>query len=255
MTCKSADRTRILSVMLNIIRTLLTSLLLAMLPAAAVRATSAETDPVPTGITAVGPSVFIFTIAAAVLLTLLIRASAHRVTRQVGERAGNRRLRRQLQALCKDVRSDCLLPGAYGGIAKIDHVMLTSGGLVCIRAIHASGTVSGGENEPQWVIADGGRRSRFLNPIIQNEGRSRALRKALPEVPVTNLVVFTGNVTFAADPPANVIRNDTLEFFASKLDSGPGRISDRDAVWRCLNAAVLDDAASQKDFAAQISFG
>ena len=255
MTCKSAGRSRILSVMLNMFRTLLTSLPLAMLPAVAALATSAGTDPVPTGITAVGPSVFIFTIAAAVLLTLLIRASAHRVTRQVGERAGNRRLRRQLQALGRDVKSDCLLPGAYGGIARIDHVLLTAGGLVCIRAIHASGTVSGGENEPQWVIAEGSRRRRFLNPIIQNEGRSRALRKALPEVPVTNLVVFTGNVTFAAQPPANVVRGDALESFATKHGSGPGHISDRDAVWRCLNAAVLDDAASQKDFAAQISFG
>jgi hypothetical protein len=54
--------------------------------------------------------------------------------------------------------------------------------------------VFGGEDEAQWTNIDGVHRQRFLNPLIQNEGRTRALQKVVPDVPVENLVIFTGSV-------------------------------------------------------------
>jgi hypothetical protein len=224
--------------------------LLAVAPAVA-----AGTTPVPTGITAVGPSMFLFTIAAAVVLTLLFRASARHLARFAGERSGRARLRRQLTASGREVLEDFLVPGAYGGLARIDFAVLTTGGLLCIRGIHWSGTVMGSDTEPQWTIVKGTRRQRFLNPLIQNEGRARALRKALPDVPIANLVVFTGDVEFPSSPPAGVIPLARLESYFVKHVFGPSRITDWDSVWLSLNAAVLNDADTRKDFAAQISFG
>ncbi len=233
--------------MLKTIRILLCSLPLTALPA------MAADDRVPTGITSVAPSFFIFTVAAAVLLTLVFRASARHLGRHLGARAGRLRIHRALRRRSQHVSSGFLLPGAYGGLARIDHAVLTSGGILCIRAIHGNGTVSGGENDPQWALADGPSRHRFLNPLIQNEGRTRALRKALPDVPIANLVVFTGKVDFSAAPPATVITVDRLESHIAKYVFGPSRIADWDAVWLSLNAAMLNDAETRKDFDAQIS--
>lgn len=230
------------------LRTILNSVPLVALPAIA-----AETD-VETGITSIGPSMFVFTIALALLLTLVFRASATHLGRYMTARRGGQRIRRQLRRRAKDMLHDVLLPGAYGGIARIDHAVLTSGGIVCIRAVHCNGMVIGGEDDPQWTNVDGITRRRFLNPLIQNEGRARAIRKVLPDVPVANVVVFTGKVEFEATPAKNVLRVDQLESFVAKYVFGPSRISDWDAVWMSLKAATLTDEASRRDFSAQISF-
>lgn len=234
--------------MMLILRTLLSGLPLIALPALAADG-GAET-----GITSIGPAMFIFTIAAALLLTLVFRSSAAHVARFLTARIGRFRIHRALLARSKDVMHDFILPGAYGGLARLDHAIMTAGGIICIRAVHMNGVVFGGEDEAQWTNVDGVNRRRFLNPLIQNEGRTRALQNAVPDVPVANLVIFTGKVEFTSDMPSNVILIDRLESFVAKYVFGPSKIDDWDAVWLTLKAAVLNDEASKKDLAAQISF-
>lgn len=209
----------------------------------------------PTGITSIGPALFLFTIAGALLLTLILRSVANHVVKWITGRMGQARIRSALAKRSSYVLHDFIVPGAYGGLAKVDHAILTSGGILCIQTKHCNGIVFGDADEPQWTSVDGVRRRRFLNPLIQNEGRTRALRQVLPDVPVDNLVVFTGNVEFTSAPPKNVIHVGNLESYIAKHVFGPSKIEDWHAVWLSLQSAVLQDAAARKDFAAQISFG
>ena len=101
---------------------------------------------------------------------------------------------------------------------------------------------------------DGVAKRRFLNPLIQNEGRRRALQNVVPEVPVENLVIFTGSVEFTSEMPKNVIRVEKLESFIAKFVFGPSKVDDWDAVWLTVQSALLTDEAAKKDFAAQINF-
>ena len=101
---------------------------------------------------------------------------------------------------------------------------------------------------------DGITRRRFLNPLIQNEGRTRALRNIVPEVPVANLVVFSGNVEFPNPLPANAIHVDRIDSYIAKYVFGPSMVADGDAVWMRVTAAILSDDASRRDFNAQLSF-
>lgn len=196
----------------------------------------------------------IIALAAAVILTLVIRASAGQFARKVNDRAGQRRIQKILQMRSKDVLDEFILPGAYGGLTQIDHAILTSGGILCIQTKHYNGIVFGGPDEPQWTNVDGVQRQKFLNPLIQNEGRTKALQKVVPEVPVANLVVFTGDVQFTTPPPKNVIHVDNLDSYIAKFVFGPCKIEDWDAVWLTVNAAALTDEASRKDLNAQVSF-
>ena len=234
--------------MLKPARTVLSSTPLVALPALA-----AEAD-ITTGITGVGPAMFIFTIAGALLLTLVFRTAANHVASFVTSRIGDRRIRRALERRSPDVLHDFILPGAYGGLAKIDHAVMTAGGILCIQTKHCNGIVFGGEDEPQWTNVDGVERRRFLNPLIQNEGRRRALQKIVPDVPVANLVIFTGSVEFTAAPPQNVIHVRNLESFVAKFVFGPSKVQDWDAVWLTVKAAALTDDDSRKDHAAQLGF-
>lgn len=209
---------------------------------------------VATGLGNTGIGMFIIAVAAALLFTLLFRASATRVARMVTTRIGRRRIRRILGARSQDVVEDVILPGAYGGLTHIDHAILTSGGILCIRTKHYNGVVFGEEDEPQWTNVDGVQRRKFLNPLIQNEGRTRALRKVVPGVPVSSLVVFTGSIQFTSPLPQNVIHVRDLESYISKFVFGPCKVDDWHAVWMSVRGAILTDEDSRKDFDAQLSF-
>jgi hypothetical protein len=222
-------------------------------PLVAVPALAADSG-MQTGITSIGPAMFLFTIAGAMLLTLAFRSVANHFAHFINGKLGQFRVRRALARRSPDVLHDFILPGAYGGLAKIDYAILTAGGILCIQTKHFNGIVFGGEDEAQWTNVDGVRRRRFLNPLIQNEGRTRALQNIVPDVPVENLVIFTGSVEFTSARPKNVIHVRELESFVAKHVFGPSKIEDWDAVWLSVNAAVLRDADARKDFAAQISF-
>ena len=206
-----------------------------------------------TGITNIGPAAIFFTIAGALLLTLIFRSTASHIVGLVTSWIGTLRIRRALRRRSPDVLHDFILPGAYGGLTKIDHAILTAGGILCIQTKHYNGIVFGGEEEAQWTNVDGTIRRRFLNPLIQNEGRTRALQKIVPDVPVANLIVFTGNVEFPTQPPKNVIGVSQVDGYIAKYIFGPSKIKDWHAVWLTVNSAALTDEASRKDLQAQIA--
>lgn len=207
-----------------------------------------------TGLSNVGPAMFVIAISGALLLTLFFRASATRVANLVTAKIGKRRIRRGLMQKSRDVLEDFILPGAYGGLTKIDHAILTSGGIICIQTKHYNGIVFGGPEEPQWTNVDGVQRRRFLNPMIQNEGRTKALQKVVPKVPVANLIVFTGSVQFTSPLEKNVIHVRDLNSYIDKFVFGPCKIKDWDAVWMTVKAAALTDEETRKDLSAQLSF-
>ena len=209
---------------------------------------------VATGLSNFGIAATIITIACILLLVLLFRGSASKVARFVSEKRGKRRLRRTLRRRSRDVLEDVILPGAYGGLTRIDYAILTSGGILCIRAKHCNGTVFGSDDDPQWKNVDGVNQQKFLNPAIQNAGRTRAMQNIVPDVPVTNLVVFTGSVQLATPKCRNVIHVRDLDSYISKFVFGPCKIKDWDAVWLTVRSALLTDEGSRKDFSAQLSF-
>lgn len=209
---------------------------------------------VVTGLTNTGIGLFVIAIAGALLLTLVFRASATHVARIVTEKIGKRRIHKILNARSPDLLEDFILPGAYGGLTRIDYAILTSGGILCIQTKHYNGIVFGGADEPQWSNVDGIQRRKFLNPLIQNEGRTKALQKVIPKVPVANLVVFTGTVQFTTPLEKNVIHVRKLNSYIAKFVFGPCKIEDWDAVWLTVKSAALTDEETRKDFRAQLSF-
>ncbi len=234
--------------MLKVLRIFLSAMPLIVLPALAAEG---ELD---TAVADGGAAKFLFTVAAALFLTLIFRSTATHIGGFVTARVGQWRIRRALAKRSPDVMHDFIVPGAYGGLAKVDHAILTAGGILCIQSKHYNGVVFGAEDEAQWTNVDGVSRRRFLNPLIQNEGRARALRKVVPDVPVANLVIFTGSVEFTSPPPKNVIHVDQLESYVAKYIFGPSKIDDWQAVWLTVQSAAMQDDATRRDFQAQLGF-
>jgi hypothetical protein len=192
---------------------------------------------VATGITGGSMAAFLFAVAAVLLLTLVLRAAANQFVVAVLARFGAIRVRQVLKPQGPTVLHDLVLPGAYGGLVRIDHLVLTAGGILCILRLSCKGLVFGGSDEPQWSNVDGTVRHRFLNPLIPNEGQVRALRETVPGVPVAGVVVFTGRVEFSCTPPANVIHISQLQAFIANHVFAPSTVEDWDAVWLSVQSA------------------
>ena len=210
---------------------------------------------VETGVTSTGPAILIFAIAGALLLTLVLRSASNYVLRVVGTRIGRWRIRTVLDRFSADMLHEFIVPGAYGGLARIEYAILTSGGILCLQSKFCNGTVFGEADDAQWTNVDGGSRQRFLNPSIQGEGRRRALQKIVPDAPVASLVVFTGAVEFMSAVPDNVIHIGELAATLERLEFEPSTVEDWDALWLTLRSAARTDADTRKDYAAQLSFG
>lgn len=207
-----------------------------------------------TGISGVGPASFILMLAAALLLTLIFRSTATCLAGMATATIGRWRIRAALAKRGSNVLHDFILPGAYGGLVKLDHVIVSAGGIICIQAKHYNGVILGSGDDAQWTNIDGISRRRFLNPLIQNEGRFRALQKIAPDVPVTGIVIFTGSVEFTTPPGKNVIQIGDLERYLEKVDFDASKIKDWDAAWLAVTSAAMTDAHTRKDLQAQLSF-
>jgi hypothetical protein len=189
--------------------------------------------------------------AVVVLASLLMRSQPFHIGGRYRQWRAESRIRKTLRNCGKDVIHDFVLPGAYGGKSRIDHALLTKGGIICILARHYDGTIFGKPEDPQWLNVDGTVRRKFLNPMIQNESCVRALQKIVPGVPVRNLVVFTGDVHFSAEQDKNVIHLKQLNSAIAMFRFGPSQVEDWDASWLSVKSAALDNSTGAEQLASR----
>lgn len=219
----------------------LTKNLATVIPLASTPAAAAD------NLTLQSPATLFFTLAAAIILTLLFRKSAGVAADRVARMIWRRTIRKRLDGL--EYLEDALLPGAYGGLVRIDFAVRLPGGIACLRLVRADGALSGGADDAQWSVVCGARQRRMLNPMIQNEGRARAIRKIVGAVPVHPLTIVNGGLKSFPDcvVPAEKLRNAL-----NSIDSAES--PDLEEAWMELKDAVLRDPDTQKDFAAQVGF-
>lgn len=208
-----------------------------------------------TGAGTAAPAVLFVTAAAALLLVVLLRPAATDAWGRLQSALHRRRVRAVLGRHGGDVLEDFLLESAYGGLTRIDYALRLAGGIVCVRSKRLSGQILSERDDAQWTLRCAGIEKQFLNPVVQNEGRADALRRLVADLPVANLVVFDGDVSFARSLGANVVPLAELDGALKRIEFDDSSITDWDAVWLKISSAALTDSESRKDFAAQLSFG
>jgi len=125
----------------------------------------------------------------------------------LGESSVNRGLRR-LDPSQYHLFHDLYLPRPDGkGTTQIDHIVVSSFGVFVIETKNYKGWIFGDEKQRQWTQQIYRKKSRFQNPLHQNQLHVRALMDflALPESAFRSLIFFIGDATFKTPMPANVI--------------------------------------------------
>ncbi len=199
----------------------------------------------------------LISVAVVLIATLILKPAVARTRERILELRFRQRMHRTLSRTSgADALHDFLLPGAYGGLIRIDHAIMTPAGIVCIRSKQLHGRILTDLRDSQWEVSAGASRHRFLNPVIQNDGRAEALRRVVPDMPVHSLIVLDGACAFDRDTHEHVIPTEELAAAIDRLPPLPNTETHAtDEAWLKVRAAALTDPESRKDFAAQLSFG
>lgn len=154
-------------------------------------------------------------VAGSVALLLLVLAAV--VYRQMRRRPS---LRRAIQAVAVAKLQNVLVPDGMGGEIYIEHLLLTSRGLIVLDVKEYQGTVFGSDRMDEWTVIAAQRRFTFPNPQSMLYDRIAALRQFIRDVPVTGHVLFAHGADFSKGRPRDVILPEELEVEYGKPDRG-----------------------------------
>jgi len=123
--------------------------------------------------------------------------------------SGNR-LKKILDEISHDRIDNLLIPNGDEGEIQIDHLLLTSQGLVIVDIKDAVGTVFGSDKMKEWAVISGGRRYTLANPQAALYDRIAAVRDIVRQVPVAGRILFLDGAEFPKGVPSLVSNLDKL---------------------------------------------
>lgn len=149
--------------------------------------------------------------AAAVAILLLVWLFYRR-------RAAGNQLQRVLDDIGYDRIEGVLLPNGDDGEIQIDHLLLTSRGLLIVDVKDVSGTVFGSDKMENWTVISDKHRFTFSNPQPALYDRIAAVRHIVRQVPVEGRLVFLDGAEFTKGVPELVAGVDDLHAEFSDAD-------------------------------------
>lgn len=102
-------------------------------------------------------------VAIMVLVAVFVVSLRPRRPGARGEAAVARRLRRS----CAEVANDLILRDGRGGLTQIDHLALTSDGLLVVETKDLGGLIFGQAHDRTWTQCIGRQKRTFENPLRQ----------------------------------------------------------------------------------------
>lgn len=111
-----------------------------------------------------------------------------------------------------------ILEDGIGGHVVVEHLLLTSGGLMVLLPRHCDGDLFGAEKIDRWTQMAGGRSFHFENPLHQLEELLASLRFHLPGIPVEGRVLFSGRCRFPKGRPERLLLVEELAGQERRVD-------------------------------------
>ena len=153
---------------------------------------------------------------AAVALLLVTWLIYRRSTR------GNR-LQRMFDDICYDRIDDFLIPNGDEGEIHIDHLLLTSSGLLIVDVKDVDGAVFGSDKMEKWTVISNKHRFTFSNPQPALFDRIAAVRNIVRQVPVAGRLLFLDGGEFTKGIPEMVADIDGLHDEFNEPDKAAGK--------------------------------
>ena len=137
--------------------------------------------------------------------------------------ARSRGLDRILDEIAFDRVDGMVVPNGDEGVIQIDHLLLTSQGLLIVHVKEAPGTVFGGDKLKDWTVMAADRRYTFANPQPALYDRIAAVRQIVRDVPVEGRILFLDGAEFAKGVPELVRTPEELHREFGDADKAAGK--------------------------------
>lgn len=130
---------------------------------------------------------------------------------------GEKRVAGILSRLPRDkylIINDLLVRHANGHTSQIDHVVVSEYGIFLIETKNYTGWIYGGVNSEYWTQNIYGKKYQMYNPIQQNQGHVRALRRILKDLPpdmFVSIVAFSRRASLRNRYLTNVVYWDQVK--------------------------------------------
>jgi len=162
-----------------------------------------------------------------------------------------RRLGRTLAGVFDEIgyeRIDGLvIPDADEGEILIDHLLLTSQGLLIVDVKNVAGSVFGSDRMQDWTVIAADRRYTFSNPQPALYDRIAAVRQIVQQVPVAGRILFLDGADFTKGAPGLVCGlSDLLDQFGERDKAAAQvKIEAFKPHWDLIRKAALNAQVSQ----------
>lgn len=175
-------------------------------------------------------------LALLAVLLLLIIWLLYRYIRGSGSK-----LQRVLDEIAFERIEKLVIPSADEGEIQVDHLLLTSQGLLILEIKDAEGTVFGSDKMQDWTVISDDRRYTFSNPQPALYDRIAAVRQIVRQVPVAGRVLFLDGAEFTKGVPGLVCTLDELaaEFGEPDKKAAKLKIEAFRPHWELINKAAL----------------
>jgi hypothetical protein len=150
-----------------------------------------------------------------------------------GLRAYQRRARRKsllarLERVALAAAHQVLVPDGMGGFIHIDHVLLTSRGILVLDTRRVTGLIFGGDQMSDWTVMGRGHRYTFDNPQPALYDRIAAVKAVVGDVPVEGRLLFSNVGKFTKGIPKWVVMLDGIEVEFPVVDRGSQALENSD---------------------------
>ena len=150
-------------------------------------------------------------------------------------------LERALASISFERIDGLIIPSADEGEIQIDHLLLTTKGLLIVDIKDVQGIVFGSDKMQDWAVISKDRRYTFSNPQPMLFDRIAAVRQIVREVPVAGRILFLEGAEFTKGVPGLVCTLDELtdEFGEPDKKAAKFKIEAFRPHWELLRKAAL----------------
>jgi hypothetical protein len=103
-----------------------------------------------------------------------------------------------------------LIPDGNDSEIHVQYALLCSRGILIIDVRDINGNVFGSDTMDDWTVLSDRQRFTFGNPLHALYDRMAAVKRLVPDTPVTGVVAFTNRGSFSKGRPTNVVMLDQL---------------------------------------------
>ena len=160
-------------------------------------------------------------------------------------RGGGGKLQRVLDEIAFERIEQLIIPSADEGEIQVDHLLLTSQGLLILEIKEVEGIVFGSDKMSDWAVISDDRRYTFSNPQPALYDRIAAVRQIVRQVPVEGRVVFLDGAEFTKGVPDLVCDLEGLvaEFGEPDKNAARFKIEAFKPHWELIKQAAAQKSA------------